>query len=132
VVGHCHLRNDLRSFRLDRILDVRPTATPFERPADFDALAYMGQAFATLPRRFPFTVLLKTDPDRARRELGDLLGILEPRDDGLLLRSSTDDFDWLARQLARLSFDFVVREPDELRAALRRRADALLSLAKGG
>jgi predicted DNA-binding transcriptional regulator YafY len=130
VVGYCHLRNDLRSFRLDRVLDVQPTETPFERPAQFDALAYLVQTIASIPRRFTFEVLLKTELPRARHEIMDVLGVLEQREDGLLLRGTIDDIDWLARQLARLSFDFVVHEPQELRTALLRRADELRSLAE--
>jgi hypothetical protein len=48
-----------------------------------------------------------------------VLGVLEPRDDGLLLRGTTDDLAWVAGQLSAFSFDFVVHAPDELRAALR-------------
>src|SRR5574341_912103 len=47
VVGHCSLRNDLRSFRLDRILDVKLTDTSFERPPHFNALTYLVQKIAT-------------------------------------------------------------------------------------
>jgi predicted DNA-binding transcriptional regulator YafY len=129
VVGHCHLRNDLRSFRLDRVLDVKLTDGSFERPAHFDALAYLVKTMATIPRRFTFEVLLKADAGTAQEDGAEALGILEEGDDGLLLRGSIDNVDWLARQLARLSFDFVVREPEELRDALRKRAGELMDLA---
>jgi predicted DNA-binding transcriptional regulator YafY len=59
----------------------------------------------------------------------EVLGLLEPCEDGVLLRGSTDDLDWLARQLARLPFNFLVREPEQLRVALRRRAAELASAA---
>jgi len=88
------------------------------------------QTIASIPRRFTFEVLLKTELPRARHEIMDVLGVLEQREDGLLLRGTIDDIDWLARQLARLSFDFVVHEPQELRTALLRRADELRSLAE--
>jgi len=115
VVGHCHLRNDLRSFRLDRVLNVELTDASFERPAQFDALAYLA--------------LLRTDLLKAQGEIWDMLGVLEPREDGVLLRGSADDIDWLARELARFPFEFVVCAPDELRAALRKRALELADLA---
>src|SRR5436190_20688884 len=38
VVGMCHLRHGLRSFRLDRVLSVQPRDVSFARPAAFDAL----------------------------------------------------------------------------------------------
>ncbi len=131
VVGYCHLRKDLRSFRLDRVLDVRLTETAFVRPTDFDVLAHLVQGIAALPRRYRFEILLKTDMARARDEIMDVLGVLEPVEGGLILRGNADDLDCLARDLARLSFEFVVHEPDELRAALRKRAEELMRLGGG-
>src|SRR4029078_10012352 len=77
VVGYCHLRQDLRSFRLDRITQISPINVNFERPNQFDTLAYIMQAIATLPRKFAFELLLKTDIDTAQKEVFDVLGILE-------------------------------------------------------
>ncbi|WP_409343289.1 helix-turn-helix transcriptional regulator [Paenibacillus sp. MBLB4367] len=37
VVGHCHLRLDIRSFRVDRIRRLTRTDSVFERPAGFSA-----------------------------------------------------------------------------------------------
>lgn len=33
--GYCHLRNDVRQFRIDRVLDVKPTWQRYSIPADF-------------------------------------------------------------------------------------------------
>jgi hypothetical protein len=46
-----------------------------------------------------------------------------------LLRSRTDSVDWFGRQLMRLPFDFDIREPAELRDAVRRRALHVQTLA---
>ena len=35
AVGHCHLRRDVRSFRLDRVIDVRALPASFGRPRGF-------------------------------------------------------------------------------------------------
>jgi proteasome accessory factor B len=44
VVGWCHLRQEVRSFRVDRIHEAvmapKPKSPDFERPADFDVKAY--------------------------------------------------------------------------------------------
>ncbi len=44
AVGWCHLRKEIRSFRVDRILDAQQAAKPkspdFERPTDFDIKSY--------------------------------------------------------------------------------------------
>ena len=37
-IGYCHLRHDLRIFRLDRVLHVEPRDESFTRPSGFDAL----------------------------------------------------------------------------------------------
>src|SRR5690242_8464295 len=98
VVGYCHLRQDLRSFRLDRILQVNELDAHFERPQGFDPLMYMMQTIATLPRKYAFELLLKTDLSTAQREVFDVLGVLEPFEDGVIMRGSVEDLDWLARQ----------------------------------
>lgn len=41
VVGHCHLRGAIRSFRVDRMDDLQPTVESFDRPAAFSAREYM-------------------------------------------------------------------------------------------
>ncbi|MBP1999104.1 putative DNA-binding transcriptional regulator YafY [Paenibacillus shirakamiensis] len=40
VVGYCHLRQDIRSFRVDRMADVRLTECSFEIPENFAAADY--------------------------------------------------------------------------------------------
>ena len=48
LVGHCHLRKDVRSFRLDRMSDLavapKPKTPDFERPRDFDIRAYASRS----------------------------------------------------------------------------------------
>jgi proteasome accessory factor B len=48
LVGHCHLRKDVRSFRLDRIVDLqiapKPKSPDYERPEDFDVRAYANRS----------------------------------------------------------------------------------------
>jgi len=130
VVGYCHLRNDLRSFRLDRITQVKEIDAHFERPEGFDPLEHIMQAVATLPRKYAFELLLKTDINTAQNEVFDVLGVLEADKDGVIMRGSVEDLDWLARQLSIFSFEFVVREPDELRGKLKKHSVKLANLAK--
>ena len=126
VGGHCHLRKGLRSFRLDRMEEVEMLEVPFARPADFDAGAHLDFSIATLPRATPVQVLLRTDLKTAMLELGEHIGLFEPHAEGVLFKTSTDGVDWMARQLARVSFGFEVREPTRLREALRAHARGLL------
>ena len=131
VVGMCHLRSGLRSFRLDRVLSVRPLEIEFTRPKDFDALGHLAFSIATLPRAHVIEVLLKTELHTAQRELFPSLGLLEQLEDGVLLRAQADNLDWFARELSRLPFEFEIRRPTELRDALLKCAGRLERLATG-
>jgi predicted DNA-binding transcriptional regulator YafY len=119
VGGHCHLRGGLRSFRLDRVAQVQMLETPFTRPEDFDAGAHLDFSIATLPRATPVEVWLKTDLKTAMLELGEHIGLFAPHPGGVSFKTSTDGIDWMARQLARVSFEFEIRSPAELGKSLR-------------
>lgn len=129
VSGMCHLRNGLRSFRLDRVVEVQTLPVGFSRPADFDAARHLTLSMATLPRAIAVEVLLRTDLNTAMQELHESIGLFEPCAGGVLLRSRTDSLDWFARQLIRLPFDFEIGEPVALRDAVRARARQVLNLA---
>lgn len=131
AVGYCHLRQGLRSFRLDRITQVKEVGAHFDRPDGFDPLAHIMQAVATLPRKYAFELLLKTDIATAQKEVFDVLGVLEADKSGVIMRGSVEDLDWLARQISIFSFDFVVREPKELKLELKKHSVKLVGLSKG-
>jgi predicted DNA-binding transcriptional regulator YafY len=130
VVGHCHLRRDLRSFRVDRMKQVVATQERFVRPEGFDALQHLVASVAGLPRAFAYEVLLLAPRRIVERELFVCLGTLEETPRGVVLRGQADDLGWVARELARLPFPFEVRAPAALRARLRRRSRELLALAR--
>ena len=62
TVGHCHLRGAVRVFRIDRVVRVEPTETPFERPADLDPRALVRRSLAHVPA--PWAVELALDASR--------------------------------------------------------------------
>src|SRR5690606_934532 len=114
AVGFCHLRQDLRTFRLDRVQRVELLAPRFARPERFDIVEYLNRSFASLREAQPLEVRLETDLETA---LGWDLGTtepLEPSDEGVRLRGSTDCFERCARQLAWLPCTFEVRQPPAL------------------
>jgi predicted DNA-binding transcriptional regulator YafY len=132
TAGHCHLRNGVRVFRLDRVLKVEPAGQDetFVRPSGVDSLDLVLRSLAATPRAYPVVVALATTPEEARLRLpASLAAALEATADGVVLRCTTDSPAWMARLLAGLECDFVVREPAELRQALRRLATRLLGAA---
>jgi len=118
AAGMCHLRQALRTFRLDRIAGVEPLEEDFERPPGFDPMAHLVRSIATLPRAFSIEVLLKTDLASVRAHLFAEAGILEETAGGVVVRAQSDELDWFARQLAGMPFEFEIRHPQALRAAV--------------
>ncbi|HEX8615871.1 MAG TPA: YafY family protein [Telluria sp.] len=131
VIGMCHLRAGMRSFRLDRVLKVEPRPVSFARPPGFDALGYLTVSMASMPREHPVEIVLLTDLKTASAHFFAAFGVLEQIDGGVLLRCSTDHIDWFAGHLASLPFDVEVRAPDLLRASLAKLAERLLRMAGG-
>jgi predicted DNA-binding transcriptional regulator YafY len=130
AAGHCHLRGDLRVFRLDRIRALEPRDETFARPPGFDSLAYVQETLATMPGAWRAEVLLLVTPEEARRRVPPHMATLEATPDGVLLCFYAESLDWLAREIVALDLPFVVRDPPELRAALRRLADRIAASAE--
>jgi predicted DNA-binding transcriptional regulator YafY len=131
AAGMCHLRQALRTFRLDRITGVAPLEEEFERPQDFDAMAHLVQAIATLPRAFTIEVLLKTDLASAQAHLFAEAGVFEETGEGVTIHAQSDELDWFARQLAGMPFDFEIRQPPELHTAVAECVQRLLRCSPG-
>lgn len=127
TIGHCHLRRGQRLFRLDRIVHIELSGQTFERPADFDALAAVHHALATVPKQWRFEVWLATTLDDLRWWLSFSYMVFEEADGGVLLRGEIDELHWLAPRLAAFGVPLVVRHPPELRSVLR---DFALALAR--
>ena len=125
VVGFCHLREGLRTLRLDRVAHAEVGERAFERPDGFDASEYLSRAMATLPRAIAVEVFLYCDLECARRELMPACGIASPEGEGCLLQGSVDELDWYARELMRLPFRFEVRSPPALRKTVGKLAAEL-------
>lgn len=130
AAGFCHLRHGMRSFRLDRIQDVQLLGAHYERPAGFDVMAYLAESMKMLPRKHPVEVFIQAPLEAVRMQVPEDEFWLEPQVGGVLMRGRTDDVPWLAQKLARVSHPFVIREPMELRDALREHAQKLLDSAR--
>ncbi|MCC6617273.1 MAG: YafY family transcriptional regulator [Anaerolineae bacterium] len=128
TAGYCRLRQDLRTFRLDRITALETRDETFERPADFDALDHVLRSIAFVPEAHQVEVLLKTTLDRAQTAIPPALGSLEVTYEGIVFRRSASQLEWIAPILMNLDFPVVVRQPDELRDLLRQMAARALAM----
>jgi predicted DNA-binding transcriptional regulator YafY len=50
VIGYCHRRRAIRSFRVDRIAELNLTGQTFSTPPDFDVHVYMAQEWHNVPQ----------------------------------------------------------------------------------
>ena len=126
LAAHDHLREDLRTFRIDRMSRsavVDGAALP--PPDGFDAVAHVSRSLASVPWGTQIEVVLDLPLDRAARRLPATLAELVETEDGTLLRMRADSLDWVAGMLAGLGCAFTVRAPDELRTSVRALAERL-------
>lgn len=130
AAGHCHLRQALRAFRLDRVESVEALPKSFLRPQGFDVQRFLTQAIASLPRahavEVEFPVSLRVAGQAIAQELGELV----PVAGGVRWHAQADDLAWVTRLLAGLPFGFRVVRPAALRRAVAGHAEALVRQAR--
>lgn len=129
AIGYCHLRQDTRVFRLDRIRRLEVCEERFTPPANFDCLAYTIQAFAAMPSRWLAEVLLQTRLPQIRDAVPATFATLAETPSGILLRAYDEDLAHTARFLVSLGCPFQVLQPPELVDELRMLAKSILMLA---
>jgi len=130
TVGYCHLRQDLRMFRLDRVLQAKLLEEPFTRPPDFDSLDYLRRSIANMPGTWKVEVLLEMPLAEAERQVPPTMAMLEQIQGGVLLSCYTQELSWMAHFLVSLRCPLIVREPLELHEALRTLAAEIVQLAQ--
>jgi proteasome accessory factor C len=116
--GYCHKALGERLFRIDRVVSVRPTEEPFDRPAGFDPESHGGPPGVEL-----FTGGLECELDLAHRAewVADYFPILASRrrpDGRLRVRLASHQLSWVVRLVLRLAPDAEPVSPPELRQAV--------------
>ena len=129
VTGHDHLRDEIRTFRLDRIASVAFTGAGFAVPDGFDAVAHVTRSLAAVPFTWEVEVLLETDPAQARQRIPMTVGELTETTDGVLLRARAERLAGMAQLLAGLGWPFTIVRPAELRQAVAEYAARLAGYA---
>ena len=124
TAGYCHLRHDLRTFRLDRITSLELGAPTFERPADFDPLGHVMKSLGLMQGEAEDVVLLlDTTLEHAREVSTLMMSSIEQTEDGVLMRRGSYQLQWVAHWLMGLDFPVKVIQPVELQDMLRQFSD---------
>lgn len=126
VVGHCHKRGDVRTFRIDRIAALRTTGDTFETPADFDLEAYRRERLY-VPSADSVTVRVHLEPLAVTRiGVNWPVGEVTMHDNGSAeLLVDCDGFEWVTSWVLGLGRHAWILGPDEARTAMRDRITRL-------
>ncbi len=128
VAGFCHRRNEVRTFRVDRIRDLTLLGEVFQIPADFNAREFLrrdfqGQAQVKAKLRFAPEVAHVARVNRAYYEA------LEEQPDGsVVVIIPAPDLNWAASSVLVHGPAVTVLEPVELRDLVCQWAQAVVSL----
>jgi predicted DNA-binding transcriptional regulator YafY len=130
LAAHDHLRDDLRTFRVDRMWRTAlAEAAAVPPPEGFNAVAHVSRSLASVPWKWEVEVLLDLPVDAAARRIPATLAEIVDGPEGTLLRMRVSSLDWMATVLAGLGCGFTIRRPDELRASVRALAERLAAQA---
>ena len=129
LVGYCCLRQDHRTFRLDRIQQVEMLAESFVRPENFDCRAYVMEQYSREAARWQIEVEFQAALYSVQQKIPTSYGSLTATAAGVLFQSQYEDLDDMARYLMALNLPFVIHHPPELREALLRLAEQMERIA---
>jgi predicted DNA-binding transcriptional regulator YafY len=135
VAGYCHLREDVRTFRLDRLEVLRTTGETFKPPKNFNAFKTISESLvqAPFPGSVPCQVWLQTNLTEASKHIPAYVAMLEPQQDGVILTVLAHP-EWFWRvALYLLEFPFPVKilEPAGLKEELETLAKRAKKLSQG-
>jgi len=129
LAGHCHLRGDLRTFRVDRIQDVIATDETFEIPTDFSPREYLQRMAEQRPATY-YRVAVRFDQEVAHivRERQEEWQQLTEHDDGTVTLSfDASDLAWPCRWVLTYQDKATVIGPPDLATMVRDAATAIAS-----
>lgn len=125
LVGHCHLRSDVRSFRIDRISELKtapkPKSPDFERPGDFDVRAYAARSpwtFTTGPVEDVELEFKKEALDVANEDFGSSASRTDLENGSVKVRFPCGNFDFAVSKILAAKGAIRVRRGPKLRARL--------------
>lgn len=126
LIGFCHTRQAIRTFRVDRISELTVLEQGFEPPQDFDIQAYLAQEDASQPA---MTVRMRFSPQMALVARDSTLAwekIEEQPDEGVIVTFLASDVIWATSWALSYGPGVTVLEPEEVRQSVCAWAQAIL------
>ncbi len=128
AVGYCNLRNDFRTFRLDRIIHHRLLDDTFVRVPGFSAQEFLWQSLSIAPGMWTAVILVDGEEQEIRSRIPPELGHVEPDGDRFRWECRVSDLEWMARVLMTVEFPMQVVGPPELHETLNTMAGRITSM----
>jgi predicted DNA-binding transcriptional regulator YafY len=129
VTGADSARDQIRTFRLDRIGTATPLPGSFDVPDHFDPTAQVISGLADVRYPHEVSVVLHTSAEQVRAKIPASMAQLREVEGGVRLTLRANRLDWAAAVLAWLGCTFVIEHPDELRAEVHALAARLAACA---
>jgi proteasome accessory factor B len=131
AVGWCHLRKEVRSFRVDRIHEAvqapKPKSPDFERPADFDVKSYAQRSPWTFTVDVPEEVQLVLSAAAAEVANEDFgpTAVKRHQPEGTLVTFDCTNLEFAATRILAAKGAIRVTRGDRLRARIAKELDAI-------
>jgi predicted DNA-binding transcriptional regulator YafY len=133
VVGYCHLKNTIRTFKIERIESAELTSERYTIPPDFNANEFFGSSWGIVVEGEVKTVKLRIEDPEIMRLMSETVWhpsqVLEKQKDGSMIMTLkvTDTYElysWILGWGDRVE----VLEPEELRRDIIETAEAMLDV----
>ena len=126
LVGFCRLRQDMRTFRVDRIQQVTPLETPFAMPRDFSVREYLERSMRFEPNYRVAVRLESSAAFQVRERHGHWMEITDHADGSVTARFGVASLDWATGWVLSHGAAARVLEPPELVTRVREAARGAL------
>jgi predicted DNA-binding transcriptional regulator YafY len=134
LVGHCHLRGEIKIFKFDRILEAKRLERTFQMPEEFSLKEYIGDAWQVV-RGEPHRVSVKFSPRIAPYVKESIWHpsqrCIDLEDGSCILTFSVGSISEIATWINDFGGEAEVLEPQELRELLLQRASEIVRLYSG-
>jgi predicted DNA-binding transcriptional regulator YafY len=126
LVAFCHLRHEMRTFRVDRIQEVKSLTRRFTMPRDFSVREYVERTMSFAPN---YTVVVEMDACVApeiRERHGHWMEITDQDDGSITVRFGVANLDWATGWVLSYGAAAKTLEPPELSTRVRQAAEGAL------
>jgi predicted DNA-binding transcriptional regulator YafY len=132
LIGYCHLRKDIRSFRLNRIREIQLKESSFRVKVDFDPKSYLRGTFQIEIVHSPLDVKILFYPEAAKyireRIWHESQQLTEQEDGSLILKMTTVSLGEIKRWILTWGANAKVLSPTKLIAEIQQEVAAMKTL----